>query len=80
LGSNAEIQGEGWYDSDTLAPFSVDSPSLILYLQSFDLWNRDISQDLLTSTHGALVMKGPKDISATWKWDIKFHIIIWSTI
>jgi hypothetical protein len=65
-----------WYDSGNAAQLDVDSPSGPLWLQSFDYWSGNIAPDQTTSSHVTLLMNGPKNITAHWKWDYQIHLAV----
>ncbi|MEM3590861.1 MAG: hypothetical protein QW702_02010 [Candidatus Bathyarchaeia archaeon] len=60
-------QGEGWYDANSKATFSV-SPTAIGFLiqQVFTGWSGDSTA---TSPSATIVMNGPKIVIANWKTD-----------
>jgi hypothetical protein len=57
----------GWYNSDSPAQFSVQSPFQLV--NAFDHWGGDFSGQ---SASDSLVMDQPKNISAYWKWDYNY--------
>lgn len=57
-------QGQGWYDANTEAPFSLSSPIQVNKTKYiFDHWSGDISS---SATSGSLVMDDAKIINAHW--------------
>jgi hypothetical protein len=60
-------EGAGWHDNYIPVHVSVDSPTGLFWLQSFNYWNGDIPAEDQSSTHTVLTMDGPKDITAVWK-------------
>jgi hypothetical protein len=69
-----ESSGNGWYDGDSKASFSVDPSSSPLAgllgilggKNVFEKWTGDATG---TSTHDEIVMKSPKSVSAVWRAD-----------
>jgi len=59
-------QGEGWYDSGSMATISVTSPEGTIIRQVFTDWSGDYSD---TAASASITMDGPKTVTANWKND-----------
>jgi hypothetical protein len=57
-------EGEGWYDEDSVATFSVESPQGFLIQKVFAGWSGDLTS---TSTSATVVMNGQKTVTASWR-------------
>jgi hypothetical protein len=68
------IEGEGWYDKDSEASFSVQSPQGLIIQNVFDRWSGDSTS---TSQSATIVMNGPKTVTANWREEyIQLYIIV----
>ncbi len=59
-----EPQGEGWYDENSTAIFSVTSPVGFLIQEVFTRWSGDITSTSLTAT---VIMDRPRTVTAIWR-------------
>ncbi|MHA2069040.1 MAG: InlB B-repeat-containing protein, partial [Candidatus Thorarchaeota archaeon] len=68
-----ETTGEGWYDENRKASFSVNPPEGDLIGQVFAGWTGDSSSTQLTST---IAMDSPKEVTATWTTNYTIPVLI----
>jgi hypothetical protein len=59
--------GEGWHDSGSTVPFSVEPMAAALTLNTFDRWDGDFSG---TNAYSSIDMNSPKTVTAHWKFDL----------
>jgi len=59
-------QGEGWYDPDSTASYSVSSPDGFLVVHRFTHWVDDSTS---SSNNLTMLMDGPKTVTAVWETD-----------
>ena len=59
-------QGEGWYDPDSTASFSVSSPDGFLVIHRFKHWVDDSTS---SSNNLTMLMDAPKTVTAIWETD-----------
>ena len=67
-------EGEGWYDKDSEASFSVQSPQGFIIQNVFTRWSGDSTS---TSQSATTLMDSPKTVTANWtKEYLQLYIII----
>lgn len=59
--------GEGWHDSGSTVPFSVEPMAAALTLNTFDRWGGDFSGN---NAYSSIDMNSPKTVAAHWKFDL----------
>lgn len=69
---NTPNNGTGWYDSGDEARYSINPLAGLLLSNSFDHWNGPIPIGENTVTSGSITMNGPKEITASWKFDLVY--------
>jgi len=63
LNDKGASTGAGWYDSGSVARFSISRTTGLLITQDFDHWEGDYSG---SSSSGSLTMDQPKKLTAVW--------------
>lgn len=73
--SRGDPNGTSWYDTGNQGHFSVKPLTDWFWLQKFDHWTGDIS-DQITQPSGSLTMDAPKIINAIYDYDFTHLAII----
>lgn len=68
---NSNPEGTGWYNGGSEAQFSINPYVGFFLLQSFDHWTGDL-YGTTTASSSSLIMDGPKEITAIWKFDYTY--------
>ncbi|MHC3129498.1 MAG: DNRLRE domain-containing protein [Candidatus Bathyarchaeota archaeon] len=64
VSQHVPTEGEGWYDKDSEASFSVKSPQGLVIQNVFTRWSGD---SISTSQSATILMNGPKTLTANWR-------------
>jgi len=65
--------GEGWYDANSTAVFSVNPTDGFLFKSHFLLWSDDSTS---SDANSSILMDGPKKVTAIWETDTSSPLLL----